>query len=142
MKNARWTDEDGWIVEDIQHNFWQPSERPSWGFTMAMWVLMLVGALLISWSAFAHDPSHPEWNSWLMTQHNQNNGMCCDGEDTHVLADNEWRTVSDHYEVLNNGKWIEVPDWALTKTRDNPTGNALLWVWNGRVQCFKPGTFY
>jgi hypothetical protein len=142
MKNARWTEESGWIVEDLRHEFWEPAEHEARGFTRAMWALMLVGALLISWSAFAHDATHPEWNAWLMKQHNQKDGMCCDGEDTLALADNEWRTVGGHYEVLRNGSWTEVPDWALTQTRDNPTGGALLWVWKGHVQCFKPGTFY
>ena len=100
MKNARWTEESGWVVEDIQHEFWQPAKHEARGFTRAMWALMFVGALMISWSALAHDAAHPEWDSWLMSQHNQKDGMCCDGEDTLALADNEWRTVGNHYEVL------------------------------------------
>jgi hypothetical protein len=54
MKSARWTDEYGWIVEDLQHDFWQPPTHPNRRFATAMWVLMLVGASLISWSAVAH----------------------------------------------------------------------------------------
>jgi hypothetical protein len=92
--------------------------------------------------AFAHDPKHPEWNGWLMSQHNQNDGVCCDGNDTFVLTDKEWRIANGHYDVLYDGAWHKVPNWALTKTQDNITGSALLWVWDGHVQCFKPGTFY
>jgi hypothetical protein len=108
-------------------------------------LFMLVGGMIVLVStqkAFAHDPGHPEWNSWLMSQQNQNNGVCCDGNDTLVLGDNEWRTANDHYEVLYNGAWQEVPAWALTRSHDNITGSALLWVWHGHVRCFKPGTFY
>jgi hypothetical protein len=115
-------------------------------FTIARWCpLMLGGAMVILafiQVAFAHDPNHPEWNSWLMSQHNQNNGMCCDGNDTFVLGDNEWRTANGHYEVLYDGAWHEVPNWALTQSQDNITGSALVWIWQGHVQCFKPGTFY
>jgi hypothetical protein len=106
---------------------------------------MLAGAIVVLvrvQHALAHDPEHPEWNRWLMSQVNQNNGMCCDGSDTYVLGDNEWRTVRGHYEVLHDGAWQQVPDWALTKSHNNITGSALLWMWQGRVQCFKPGTFY
>ena len=141
MKSARWTEENGWVIEDIQHQFWEPAERTARGFTRAMWALMCVGALLISWSALAHDAAHPELQSWLLSQHNQNVGMCCDGEDTLALADTAWRTLAGHYHVLRNGGWTEVPDWALSQTRDSPTGGALLRVGPRRAQCFKPGTF-
>jgi hypothetical protein len=48
----------------------------------------------------------------------------------------------DKERVLHNGARMEVPASALTKSKENPTNGALLWVWNGKVQCFKPGTFY
>jgi hypothetical protein len=86
MKNARWTDERGWIVEDLDHVFWQAPAHPNRGFTTAMWVLMLIGASLISWSAMAHDPGRPELTSRILGQSDQNNGMCCDGKDTFVPA--------------------------------------------------------
>jgi hypothetical protein len=92
--------------------------------------------------ANAHDPLHPEWTDWLMSQKNQNNGECCNGQDTLVLSDSEWKVVGDHYEVFHNGTWMSVPRWALTQGTDNITGHALLWVFNMRVMCFKPGTFY
>jgi hypothetical protein len=73
MKSARWTDESGWIVEDLQHEFWQPATHPNRRFTTAMWLLMLVGASLISWSALAHGPNR------MMSQDIQHNGTCCTG---------------------------------------------------------------
>ncbi len=108
---------------------------------------LLTGLLCTPWlgvgAAGAHVPAHPEWADWLMMQQNQNNGMCCDGEDTLMLDDDEWRTANlGGYEVRVDGHWQAVPDWALTRTRDNITGHALLWLWRGRVQCFKPGTLY
>jgi hypothetical protein len=69
MKSARWTNESGWIVEDLQHEFWQPASHPNRRFTTAMWLLMLVGASLISWSALAHGPSHPELTARATSQH-------------------------------------------------------------------------
>ena len=77
-----------------------------------------------------------------MSQTNQNNGMCCDGEDVIELSDNEWRIQGDHYEVLIRGKWTPIEPWMLTQSPENRLSNALLWIWKGRVQCFKPGTFY
>jgi hypothetical protein len=79
---------------------------------------------------------------WLMAQRNQNDGMCCDGEDAVMLSDTDWRMKDGHYEVRFSGAWVTVPDWAQTVTPDNPTGSALVWIWQGRVQCFKPGFAY
>jgi hypothetical protein len=136
----RWAAGSEWT---LQSGFTKPGlfQTPAAAlFTVAWWCLpMLVGAIVALLSiqkAFAHDPKHPEWTSWLMSQHNQNDAICCDGND------NEWRTNNGHYEVFYDGGWHEVPEWALTRSRDNITGNALLWVWQGHVQCFKPGTFY
>jgi hypothetical protein len=104
--------------------------------------IVVFGLSVLSQQAWAHDPRHPEWNSWLMSQQNQSNAACCDGNDTFVLGDNEWRTNDGHYEVFHDGAWRAVPEWALTKSHENITGSALLWIWRGHVQCFKPGTFY
>ena len=76
MKNARWTEETGWIVEDLQHDFWQPPTHPNRRFTTAMWVLMLIGASLISWSALAHNPSCSELTSRLHALPNAHGESC------------------------------------------------------------------
>ncbi|MGA8192824.1 MAG: hypothetical protein WB902_05595 [Acetobacteraceae bacterium] len=76
MKSARWTEETGWIVEDLQHDFWQPPTHPNRRFTTAMWVLMLIGASLISWSALAHNPSCPELTSRLHALPNAHGESC------------------------------------------------------------------
>jgi hypothetical protein len=76
MKNARWTEETGWIVEDFQHDFWQPPTHPNRRFTTAMWVLMLIGASLISWSALAHNPSCSELTSRLHALPNAHGESC------------------------------------------------------------------
>ena len=76
MKSARWTEETGWIVEDLQHDFWQPPTHPNRRFTTAMWVLMLIGASLISWSALAHNPSCSELTSRLHALPNAHGESC------------------------------------------------------------------
>ncbi len=103
---------------------------------------MVALLLLIALPASAHDAQHPEWTPWLMEQRNQSGAACCDGEDVVRLSDSEWRTTGDHYEVWHNGGWMAVPDSAMTKSHDNIADGALLWMWQGKVQCFKPGTFY
>jgi hypothetical protein len=80
-------------------------ETPAEGFRIIAWwcLINLIAAMLclmlMQW-AFAHDPAHPEWNGWLTSQHNQNGAMCCDGNDTLVLGDHEWRIDKGDYEVL------------------------------------------
>jgi len=104
--------------------------------------LLLWFGLLWFGIAHAHSVDHPELDDWLMAQTNQNNGMCCDGEDVIALSDTEWRTQGDHYEVVLHGRWTSIEPWMLTRSPENHMDSALLWVWNGHVQCFKPGTFY
>jgi hypothetical protein len=126
-----------------------PPKRKETRLTAILVTLILIAVLSLAWAvlgaisrAHAHDAKNPQWNNWLMAQKNQEDGICCNETDTFVLGDNEWRVVNAHYEVLHNGAWMEVPASALTKSKENPTNGALLWVWNGKVQCFKPGTFY
>lgn len=134
-----WTDEGS---DDT--SFWHPTPRrrhPTriWG------ILAAIALLLCLWAgiAWAHDSKDPRLNDWTMQQTNQNDGSCCDGNDVFVLSDSEWRISGDHYEVLHNGEWLEVPPWALIKRgEDSPTHSALLWVWHGRAQCFKSGQLY
>jgi hypothetical protein len=107
---------------------------------------IVLGACLICFGfaqpSHAHDQQHPEWIEWLMSQKNQYNGECCTGQDVTVLEDKEWAMKKDHYEVLVGRNWVPVPSWAITMRHDNITGSALLWVWQGHVQCFKPGFAY
>lgn len=104
--------------------------------------LVIIAAVWLCAQALAHDASNPEWNPWLMLQRNANGGICCTGDDTFVLTDSEWRMRGDHYEVLHGGTWLPVPTEALVPGSDNPTGHALLWVFDGLVRCFKPGVMY
>jgi hypothetical protein len=108
------------------------------------WRLAIAVALFLPWLGVvhAHSVGHPELDDWLMAQTNQNNGMCCDGEDVIELGDNEWRVLGDHYEVVLQGKWTPIEPWMLTRSPENRMSSALLWVWKGHPQCFKPGTFY
>lgn len=134
---------------------YQPEEKeqgpPSWlGWAL---FLLLVGALFLgiclisSWMgrnvAHAHDAHNPALSKWSMQQKNQLNSPCCNGEDVFSLTDSEWRIVGDHYEAYFKGEWMKIPQSALIKRSDEaPTSNALLWVWYGRPQCFRPGLTY
>jgi hypothetical protein len=85
MKSARWTEETGWIVEDLQHDFWQPPTHPNRRFTTAMWGLMLIGASLISWSALAHNPNCPGLTTRLHVLPKANGESCEAAAVRHVV---------------------------------------------------------
>lgn len=136
-ETARW-ERDKWVIEG------EPGRAPTQPFLRILWSLALGAMLLLPWLgiARAHSPDRPDLDDWLMAQTNQHNGMCCDGEDVIALSDNEWRVQGDHYEVVLHGKWTPIESWMLTKSPENRMSSALLWVWDGHPQCFKPGTFY
>jgi hypothetical protein len=119
-----------------------PPETPA--FIRMLGRLNVAAVILLLWLsiAHAHSADHPELDDWLMAQTNQNNGMCCDGEDVIALSDSEWRIEGGHYEVALHGRWTPIEPWMLTQSPENRMSGALLWVWKGHVQCFKPGTFY
>ena len=118
-----------------------PLHKPFVGF---LWGPVIAATLLLLClgTARAHSRDDPELDDWLMAQTNQNNGMCCDGEDVIALSDSEWRIRGNHYEVVFRGTWTPIESWMLTRSPENRMGSALLWSWQGHVQCFKPGTFY
>jgi hypothetical protein len=66
--------------------------------------------------AHAHSADHLEHDDWLMAQTNQNNGVCCDGEDVIALSDSAWRTEGGHYEVALHGRWTLIEPWMLTQS--------------------------
>jgi hypothetical protein len=130
---------------EIQHLDWtqlqspDPQVRGRWG-----WAALIAAVLFIGWVAVAnaHSPEHPELNDWLMAQKNTLGSVCCDGDDVLQLSDSQWRIAGDHYEVNFRGVWETVPNDRLTQEPRNKLPNALVWIWQTRVQCFKPATFY
>jgi hypothetical protein len=132
----------GWEIQHLDRTRPQshaPHVRGHWG-----WAALVAAVTLTVWVAVAHAHSsdRPELNDWLMAQRNVLGSACCDGDDVMQLSDSEWRIAGDHYEVNFRGKWEPVPNSTLTQEPGNLMPNALVWIWQNRVQCFKPATFY
>lgn len=125
-------------------------------------ILMLVAIVFLSGCARAAPPPvgsddwkimHP-YAVWAENQHDGLGRWCCTIADGRPV---EARIVGgDHWEVhivpkqwsddnstrpgpsVNGGltdHWMVVPDDKITR-RANPTGHPVLWMYQGRVQCF------
>jgi hypothetical protein len=79
---------------------------------------------------------------WFEAQHNKNGMSCCDTADGHRLDDTEWQQTADgRYSVRLKGVWTEVPpDCVLEVKRTDPIDYAVVWIWQGKIICFRPGT--
>ncbi len=89
-----------------------------------------------------------DWNvmmpykEWVTSQHDTLGRWCCDIGDGRPV---EARIADDHWEVHVTPKhfpdevdhWMPVPDEKITRNA-NPTGTPILWMYQGRVQCFAP----
>ena len=76
---------------------------------------------------------------WFQSLHNPTLSMsCCDKADGHILADKDWRTVADGYEVSIENIWVPVPKEAVLDRADNPTGSAVAFWLPGStsILCF------
>jgi hypothetical protein len=130
---------------EIQHLDWtRPQSTAPQVRGHRGWAALIAAVLLIVWvaAAHAHSTDRPELNDWLMDQKNTLGSVCCDGDDVLQLSDSQWRIASDHYEVNFRGVWETVPNDRLTQEPGNKFPSALVWVWQTRVQCFKPATLY
>lgn len=91
---------------------------------------------------------NPERHAWFEQQHSVSGAWCCNLSDGHILNDNEWRQSGDHYQVLINGIWYEVPAHAMRDPKDGPniTGSAVVWYLpiadTVTIYCFAPGFEY
>lgn len=79
--------------------------------------------------------------------------MCCSIADCREVM---YRAVGDHWEAWVDSKtfpddgtyghghapnaWVAVPDNAILKRHDNPTGEAVLCWYAGQVRCFVPAS--
>ena len=100
---------------------------------------------------------------WVTTQHDTLGRWCCDIGDGRPV---EARIANDHWEahvtpqhfpdtvevcggpvvgpgslpcqrMTPDGVWVAIPDEKITRNA-NPTGTPILWLYQGRVQCFAP----
>lgn len=70
------------------------------------------------------------------------NGPCCSDADGTALSDPDWESSGDHYRVMINGEWVDVPADALISV-PNLYGQAMVWPhWldgKPQIRCFIPG---
>lgn len=78
--------------------------------------------------------------SWFNGLRNSQGTPCCDVTDGVKLEDPEWREDGDgSYSVHVNGQWMAVPPEAVLK-EPNKVSYSVVWVYNGRILCFLPGS--
>ena len=103
---------------------------------------LLVLLLLLCAPALAHDPSHPELNSWF-DHLASGKGLCCSFADGVAVEDPDWETKDGHYRVRLKEGWIDVPDDAVI-TEPNRAGRTMVWPMRGylgvTIRCFMPGS--
>jgi len=96
--------------------------------------ILLAAALLCATPA--QSQSLREWFNGLKSP---GGGICCHNFDGVSLDEAEWRMSGDKYQVIVNGKWIDVPKDTVV-TEPNRLGRAHLWLKpDGTPRCFIPG---
>lgn len=112
---------------------------------MRIRLLLLMGLLVLSTAAMAHDSHGPVlsddyWHSLQAEDHSP----CCGNphEDATELGDAQVVAKGDHYEVEISGQWVRVPNEKIVH-KPNLAGHALVWPYwiNGQpyIRCFMPG---
>jgi len=103
----------------------------------------------------------PETRAWVQGLRNKIGGSCCDTADGFPVEVDGWDmagTVDDTatmneweagearsgYRVrLSDGKWHDVPNFALIDPKANKLGYAVVWLhprWSHQIYCFLPGS--
>jgi len=98
-----------------------------------------------------------ESRDWVRGLRNKYGGPCCDTADGYPVEVDGWDmagTVDDTsgmpewraafgrsgYRVrLADGKWYDVPNYALIDPKTNKLGYAVVWVHGSLIHCFLPG---
>jgi hypothetical protein len=101
----------------------------------------------------------PETRDWVQALKNKNGGPCCDTADGFPVEVDGWdmagtvddisqmglweaRNARSGYRVrLRDGKWHDVPNYALIDPTINKLGYAVVWLVPAslQIQCFLPG---
>lgn len=84
---------------------------------------------------------HP-YADWVTTQHDEAGRWCCniaDGRpvDAETRGNAWWAHITPEHFPGERDRWAEVPDNKVLH-QANPTGSPILWLYQGRVQCFAP----
>lgn len=103
-------------------------------------VLILIG--LFAWGMFesrASAQGQQSLRDWFNSLKSPAGGVCCHNFDGISLEEADWRSGPNGYQVVANGKWIDVPPDTVVN-EPNRLGRAHLWLkHDGSVRCFIPG---
>lgn len=76
---------------------------------------------------------------WFNSLQNPKGQLCCHNFDGISLDETDWRGAGGKYQVLVEGKWVDVPETSLL-LEPNRLGRAHLWLNPDKtVRCFIPG---
>ena len=128
---------------------------------MAAMILCTASAALAVWRGPPQMVAalDPETRDWVQALKNKNGGPCCDTADGFPVEVDGWdmagtvddisqmdlweaRNARSGYRVrLRDGKWHDVPNYALIDPTINKLGYAVVWLVPAslQIQCFLPG---
>ena len=89
--------------------------------------LVFASGLIAPSQGKAPERADPTLAPWFRSLTNPNHlGLsCCAEADGHILHDEDWRTVGNHYSIRIAGEWWDVPPQAVLDHVGNPTGGAV-----------------
>ncbi len=116
-------------------------KHPNWPLTIAIAAFLLLGGCLFVQPALPHDHNRAN-DEWFKSLRSTGGMACCDGTDAQRVDDLDWKAEPDEefpFSVRIDGKWVKIrKDQVITAP--NITGHALLFIWNGTLTCFAPGS--
>lgn len=105
-------------------------------------VLSVAVAIFAINRSHAHDPEHPQLDSWYESLHS-GKGPCCDGSEAMRIDDADWESRDGRYRVRIDGEWVDVPKDAVVD-RPNRAGRTMVWPYyqdgHPKARCFMPGS--
>lgn len=101
---------------------------------------VVAGLAVAATTADARPPPNPDPQlaPWFESLRQPKSGAsCCSISDCRPA---DYRTVGNHYEVMLQEKWVEVPSDKILRRLDNPTGRAVVcWTPTIGIMCFVRG---
>lgn len=96
-------------------------------------LVALLGLLFTPAQAAPPEGADQALAPWFNSLQTNNGSSCCSIADCRTY---DYRGAVDHYQILYDGEWLDVPPGAVLARYDNPTGRAVACVFGGRVLCF------
>lgn len=103
-------------------------------------ILLTAAILSALFAAVAGKVKAQTLREWFNSLSSPAGGVCCHNFDGLSLEEDTWRTANGGYQVLINGKWVDVPPGNVVNV-PNRLGRAHLWLkGDGSIRCFIPGS--